>query len=368
MRRKTVLLCSLLLLYQILTAQCPPTPVFPTCNGTEPLVSAGETIPAGQTRYFYGAPATLPNVRLAGGRLVICSSTATFDNITIDSGEVFVHFGAAMVVTNGAGLVLRGNTAIYNMGQFQCLGNIVMDGTYATAAKPNIIINGKSNAWFRMPNQYFVINNPHSWFVNKGIADFHGLITDPLASTGSVCLGLNSQTRMRVLYNRARHPYISPLGPSCVYVELYSQFYDTLTVYPSIQVCLGAGHNSDASCMPWGCRPNAWGGAMVTTNCASCNHVLTFLSTGPLPRPATLPQRPASQPYPNPFSDRVVIPWTLTAEDRLEVQDGLGRRVHHIIESGRHDFSLRLPGAPAGMYLLRIRNRTEERVYKLLKQ
>ena len=366
MRRKTTLFGCFLLLQQILLAQCPPTPSFPTCSGSDPMIAAGERLGPGQTRYFYGAPATISNVRLAGGRLVICNGIATFDNITIDSGEVFVYFGASMVVTNGAGLVLRGNTALYNMGQFQCLGNIVMDGTYASPTKPNVIINGKSNAWFKMPNQYFVINNPYSWFVNKGIADFHGIITDPLAATGSVCLGLNSQTRMRVLYNKAKHPYISPLGPSCVYVELYSQFYDTLTVYPSIQVCLGAGHNSDASCTPWGCRPNAWGGALLTTSCASCNNVLTFLATGPS-SPSLAPQRPFSQPYPNPFTDRVIVPRRLSVHDRLQVLDQQGREVNWTVEKGREDFSLRLPGAPPGWYYLRIQHGNEQWNYKLIK-
>ena len=34
----------------------------------------------------------------------------------------------------------------------------------------------------QMNNQYFVINNADSWFVNKGKAYFHGIITDPQSS------------------------------------------------------------------------------------------------------------------------------------------------------------------------------------------
>ena len=113
--------------------------------------------------------------------------------------------------------------------------------------------------------------------MNNGIADFHGIITDYNSAAGSVCLGLNSQTRMTVLYNKVKNTYVSPAGSSCVSVSQYSQFYDTLTNYPSVNVCLGNLHNSDASCTPWGCRPNAWGTAQVTTGCATCSAVLTFL-------------------------------------------------------------------------------------------
>jgi hypothetical protein len=173
---------------------------------------------------------------------------------------------------------LRGNTAIYNRGTFQCLGNIVLDGTNASATKPNIIINALSNAMWKMANQYFVINNPYSKFINNGIADFHGIITDYNSAAGCVCLGLNSQTRMTVLYNKVKNTYVAPGGSACVSVSQYSQFYDTLTNYPSVNVCLGSLHNSDASCTPWGCRPNAWGAAQVTTGCISCSAVLTFLS------------------------------------------------------------------------------------------
>jgi hypothetical protein len=128
-----------------------------------------------------------------------------------------------------------------------------------------------------MQNQYFVINNPYSKIVNNGVMDFHGLITDPTTAAGSVCLGYNSQVRMTVLYNKVKHPYIAPAGPACVSVSQYSQFYDTLTVYPNINFCLGSGHTSDASCIPFGCKPNAWGG-QVNKNCSNCNTVLTFLA------------------------------------------------------------------------------------------
>ena len=35
--------------------------------------------------------------------------------------------------------------------------------------------------------------------------------------------------------------------------------------------CLGATHNSDASCIPWGCRPNAWGTPNIFQFCDMCS-------------------------------------------------------------------------------------------------
>lgn len=277
MRKTTILLCAALLCHIVSFAQCISSPTFPVSFGTEPLVAPGDHINISQTKYYYGAAVAMSNVKMNGGTLVV-TGDLTLNDLVFDSGTVFIHPGATLVINNAAGLILRGNARIYNAGTFQCLGNFVMDGTWATAAKPNLFLNVFSNSYFKMPNQYFVINNAHSWLVNNGIGDFHGIITDPPSAKGSVCLGFNSQTRMRVIYNRAKHPYMAPNGPACVYVDLYSQLYDTLTNYPTINMCLGASHNSDASCIPWGCRPNAWGDAQVTTGCASCASVLTFLS------------------------------------------------------------------------------------------
>jgi hypothetical protein len=274
--KQTKLLFALLFAACQVHAQCRTAPVLPACSGTETLTASSDIINVSQTRYFYGSTTTLSNVKLNGGLLIVCGSL-TINDLVFDSGAIYVQPTGSLVVSNGGGLVLRGNSAIYNRGDFQCLGNIVLDGTYASASKPNIIINAASNARWKMANQYFVINNPYSWFVNNGIADFHGIITDYNSAAGSVCLGLNSQTRMTVLYNKVKNTYVSPNGAACVSVSQYSQFYDTLTSYPSVNVCLGSMHSSDASCTPWGCRPNAWGAAQVTAGCASCSSILTFL-------------------------------------------------------------------------------------------
>lgn len=277
MNQKPKLLTAFfIVLFFTTNAQCLTAPVFPSCTGTEPLVVANDNIGTSQTKYFYGTTADLSNVKLSGGTLVVCSDL-TLTDFVFDSGVLFIQPTATVIINNGAGIVARGNTAVYNAGVFQCLGNYVMDGSYASASKPNIFINTSLASWLKMPNQYFVINNPYSKLINNGQADFHGLITDPASAAGSVCLGFNSQTRMRYLYNKAKHPYMAPAGAACVSVTQYSQFYDTLTVYPDINFCLASTHTSDASCIPWGCKPNAWGSGQVVNNCSSCTMVLTFL-------------------------------------------------------------------------------------------
>lgn len=277
MKEKTHILTAFFIVSNFASyAQCLTAPPFPACTGTEPLVVANDNIGLSQTKYFYGSVTDLSNVKLSGGTLVVCADL-TLTDFVFDSGILFIQPTATLIVNNGAGIVARGNTAVYNAGTFQCLGNYVMDGSYATALNPNVFINTSLSSRLKMPNQYFVINNPNSKFINNGQADFHGLITDPAAASGSVCLGFNSQTRMRYLYNRAKHPYIAPSGAACVSVRDYSQFYDTLTIYPDINFCLASTHTSDASCIPWGCKPNAWGSGQVTNNCSSCSMVLTFL-------------------------------------------------------------------------------------------
>lgn len=279
MKNVSLIICCFFLFHYFPNAQCLIAPAFPACNGTEPMVVANDNINNGQIKYFYGSAASLSNVKLNGGTLVVCTDL-TLNELVFDSGILFIQPSAKLVVSNGAGLVVRGNTSVYNAGTFQCMGNYVMDGTYATASKPNLIINTSAASYLKMPNQYFVINNPYSKLINNGLAEFHGLITDPLAAAGSVCLGFNSQTKMTVLYNKAKHPYIAPTGPACVSVTQYSQLYDTLTVYPDINFCLGSTHVSDASCTPWDCKPNAWGSGQVVNNCTTCSMVLTFLPTG----------------------------------------------------------------------------------------
>ncbi|MGN6165822.1 MAG: T9SS type A sorting domain-containing protein [Flavisolibacter sp.] len=276
MKTKLLLACLGIILCFTTRSQCLTPPLFPDCTGTDPLVASNEALTISQTKWYYGASATLSNVKLQGGTLIVCSDL-TINDLVLDSGTIVVKAGAKLIVSNGAGLVMKGGCAIYNWGTFQCLGNIVMDWGTASTSRPNIIINATTSAVWQMPNQYFVINNPYSWFVNMGTASFHGIITDPQAAKGSVCLGNASQVNMMVLYNKAKLPYVVPNGMACVSVSQYSQFYDTLTNNPNLNICLSSYHTSDASCTPWGCKPNAWGGAQVMLNCSSCASSFTVL-------------------------------------------------------------------------------------------
>jgi hypothetical protein len=66
---------------------------------------------------------------------------------------------------------------------------------------------------------------------------------------------------------------VAPEGSACVAVSEFSQLWDTLTSYPQINMCLGPGHRTDASCVIFGCRPLAWGKANLFSGCTSCTSI-----------------------------------------------------------------------------------------------
>jgi hypothetical protein len=224
----------------------------------------------GTTRWYYGATATIGTLTLNGGTLVVCGDL-TVDKLYMDKGTIFIRQGGRFVIGSGlgSGLQLKGDCSIYNYGTCEVQRNLSLENS-AAAATPNRIINALSSSVFKMPNQYFVINNPHSWFVNNGTADFWGIITDAQASPGSVCLGNGSKTKMAILINKVANSYISPSGNSCVYVFQFSEFYGKLTSSPTLFACLGGTHTSSTSCIPFGCTPNNWGNAQIFSNCSGC--------------------------------------------------------------------------------------------------
>lgn len=274
MRQATFLsafLSILVFLYSIpSTAQCPVAPAAVPCTGTEALVTADETLLTGTTKWYYGTVATFNSLTLKGGKLVICGDL-TIDKFYMESGEIIVNPGGRFVIGSGLGegLILRGGCAIYNHGTLEIQRNLSLDNG-ATLAAPNILVNARWNAVFKMSNQYFVINNPHSWFVNNGSAQFWGIITDPQSSPGSICLGPSSTTTMAVLINKVANTYRVSSGNACVYVHQFSEFFGSLTNSPNLFVCLSAGHTSNSGCIPFGCMPNAWGSAQVITSCSNC--------------------------------------------------------------------------------------------------
>jgi len=263
---------SLLLFFLSLSSfsQCLTSLPPPDCLGTEPVVTDGETLNGGTTKWYYGPAATISTLTLNGGTLVVCGDL-TVDKFYMDKGTVFIRQGGRFVIGSGigSGLQLKGDCSIYNYGTCEVRRNLSLENN-ATAITPNRVVNALSSSVFKMPNQYFVINNAYSWFVNNGTAEFWGIITDVQAAAGSVCLGNGSKTRMAILINKVANSYISPSGNSCVNVYQMSEFYGKLTSSPALFACLGSGHTSSTSCIPFGCTPNNWGSAQVFTNCAGC--------------------------------------------------------------------------------------------------
>ncbi len=274
-----VFLCLVITPLPHLFGQCLTAPTA-SCNPGGPLVTNGEVLNAGTTKWYYGPVATYNMLTLKGGTLVVCGDL-TIDKFYMDSGKIFIQPGARFVIGNGegAGLPLRGNSYFYNYGTFEVLRNLSFENGWASPAKPNVLINAGTGSILKMNNQYFVINNANSWFVNKGKAYFHGLITDPQASARSVCLGKGSETKMTVLYNKVKNSYFAPEPFACVNVSEFSQLWDTLcNANPYINMCLGLTHRTDSTCMPWGCKPN-WGMCNLFRGCVSCA-TIQVLPTG----------------------------------------------------------------------------------------
>jgi hypothetical protein len=252
-------------------SQCLVPPAPDACTGVEPLLTDNEILTPGTTKWFYGSATTMNQLTLKGGKLIVCGDL-TVNRFYIDSGTIIIRPGARFVDGGalGVSLELNGNSTIVNYGYFQVNRNLVLNTGYATAALPNILINATASSQMYASFTYFVINNPFSFFVNNGVADFGGIITDPGAGAGSLCLGNGSQTTTRILINKKLNSYAAPNGSACVGVSQFSQFYDSLTNTPNINACLGPAHYSDSSCRPFGCKPNAWGSANQFKGCASC--------------------------------------------------------------------------------------------------
>lgn len=295
-----------------LQSQCLVAPAPPACTGTEALAVNGETLNTGTTKWLYGAPAVFDNLTLNGGTLIVCGNL-TVDKLTFNSGTLFVLPGAAFVIGGGIGTTLQlpGGCYVYNYGTLTSYRSVALDNGHVSAAQPNVFINAGASSVLDISFNWFVINNPYSWFVNSGRAAFHGIITDPLASPGSVCLGDKSQTYQTVLINNAANTYATPSGLSCLSVNEHSYLCDRITADPGLNACLSSAHITDSSCMVSRGKTKAWGSAYVMKNCATCAGlallpVNTISGTPPVQRPV-----PAALTgplvYPNPFTDRFYV-------------------------------------------------------------
>jgi hypothetical protein len=325
-----------------LTAQCRTPLPFTTCTGTEPLVIADEIITQGITKWYYGSTVTMNSLTLRGGTLIVCGDL-TIDKFYMDSGQIIVNPSARFVIGSGigSGLMLQGNCSISNYGTLECYRNLSLENGWASAAKPNVVINATVASVFKMPNQYFVINNANSWFVNNGTAQFWGLIVDAQASPGSVCLN-TSRMQMAILINKVANAYRVNSGNACVYVHQLSQFFGVLTSSPNLFACMAASHTSDAGCIPFGCQPNNWGAAQLFTSCNTC----ASLDVLPLRTGVTSVSRssdPVVKIYPSPFTTDFFI--ELPGNDKIEkiiVSDLSGKSIAARYQQTGHQWRVTL--------------------------
>ena len=344
------------LFYHSSFSQCKTAPPLEPCLGTEATVTDNEILLSGTKKWYYGAPVTYNQLTLRGGTLIVCTEL-TINVLNLDSGTIVIRPGAKLTAGGGgSGMIWRGNCALYNYGRFELTSNLSFEGPNATAAKPNILMNVTETSSSRSFN-YFVINNPFSFFVNNGLAEFHGIITDNNAVAGSVCLGRTSQLKQTVLINKVKDTYIAPHGYACVSVYQFSQFTDTLTDDPDVLVCLSASHTSATGGAN---RPNAWGTANIFQNCNSCAEVALLPVHN---KPASLsivPEIPAETVtvFPNPFPSVVRIKWITGKKPRsVMIIDNTGRVVHHknLEQETGTGATVALPASlPAGSYMARI--------------
>jgi hypothetical protein len=150
---KTIFLSLLLISCLSLSSfsQCLTSLPPPACNGTEPLVTDGETLNGGTTKWYYGATAMINSLTLDGGTLVVCGDL-TVDKFYMDRGTIFIRPGGRFVIGSGvgAGLQFKGDCSIYNYGTCEVQRNLSLENN-ATAATPNKVINASSSSVFKCP-------------------------------------------------------------------------------------------------------------------------------------------------------------------------------------------------------------------------
>ena len=307
--------------------QCKTAPPLEACLGTEATVVDNEILLNGTKKWYYGPSATFSQLTMRGGTLIVCTDL-TINVLNMDSGTIVVRPGAKLTAGGSSGMIWRGGCAIYKHGSLEITYNLSLEGPYASAARPNILMNVTPASSSRAFN-YLVINNPFSFFVNSGLAEVHGVITDNNSVAGSVCLGATSQLKQTVLINKVKDTYIAPYGYACVSVYQLSQFADTLTDHPQVLVCLSASHTSVTGGAN---KPNAWGAANIFLNCNSCASVALL----PVQNTSTRSNKPqVEQPagptiFPNPFADIVQISWVNGKKPRsVIICESTGRIVYY---------------------------------------
>jgi hypothetical protein len=253
--------------HESLGQSCRVAPPLDSCDGSGPAVANNDILTTGTKKWFYGPTGTINQLTLRGGKLVVCGDL-TINALFMDSGTIVIRPGAKLSAggSGGMGMIWTGGCAVYNYGTFFITTNITLQGPYASAVSPNIVMN-VTRAASIMSFNYFVINSPYSWLINNGTAQVQGVITDAGSVAGSVCLGPASQLIQSVLINKVKDTYTAPYGHGCVQVTSYAEFQDSLASNTGVLACVKTGVTMASG---GGKKPNAWGRALVFPNCGSC--------------------------------------------------------------------------------------------------
>lgn len=358
------------LFFQSSFGQCIPAPPPPaSCTGAEPQVVNNEILLKGVQKWYSGPAATLGQVTLRGGTLIVCTDL-TINALAMDSGTVIVAPGARLTTGNSSGFIWRGGCAFYNYGRFELTTHLSLEGPYTSATRPNIYMNASTASSCRSFN-YVIINDPYSYLVNYGQADFHGIITDNFSKAGCVCLGPSSELRQSVIINKVKNTYQAPSGSACMAVWSSSQLVDTVTKDHTLLLCLGTGHSSLSG---GSYRPNAWGAATVFKACNSCVG-LALLPVAEKPSGPAGRDLPPAEPvrtFPNPFTTVVQISWLPGKKPQaIIILNSMGQIIYTCGPGigSSNKMSITLPAAlPEGTYIAKIVYPEQAVVQRLIKK
>ena len=361
--------CAFLLALPAFSQCLPAIPDTAVCTGTEPLVVNNEIIGAGTTKYFYGSPTVFTSLRIqSGGKLIVCGEL-TINDFAMSGGTlVITRTGRLTMNSSGGGsMVFTGDCAIYATGYLKVLCNVVLDGpdAWTNPTLPNIVWIGRTGM-IDMPNTYFVVQKGNCFFVNKGTANFSGLINSSQSDEGSVCLGNMSRTYLSLLENRRVNSYVAPEGAACVFVRMWGFSYANLTAWPSVMLCRSASYCSGGC----GAGTQNWGSASLMNSCTSCMGIF-LLPLEPHPQVSLLPDLPVNpEIVPNPFKEAftVLLPKTAFIHD-VKLISSNGTIVYRL-PVGKMGARLRIrPGnIPPGFYIAQVTTTVRTYVLRAVKQ
>jgi hypothetical protein len=265
MLRKPIVLywiISSLLYLQVANAQCPIPASPPISTLTDPLITNGETIGTGSTKW-YKSTGSINSLTLKGGTLIV-DGNLSINTLNIESGEIYIMPGASLTLSGNQ--ILKSNTKIFNYGTFDVNnGHIYMMGP-TTSATPTCLINVTPSATISSPFDYLYISDPNSRFINNGKAVFGAIQTTAQAASGSVVLNDGSETTVLSIFNDKENAFDVP-GNACVSVRTgNSSVSKKLTSSSSLKLALAS--STGPSCNS--CMASPWGNAIIFPGAPSC--------------------------------------------------------------------------------------------------